>query len=208
MAKRTLVCIANYRNTEMLLNKGVEFSLGLDKTCYALTLIRDHETNYYENTRTLDEIESIASDYKIPLLKRTISNEKVATTIAEVVVEKKIDHVLIGQPRRSKWDMLVKGSLVNDLLNILIDVDLTIVEVSKDKISHDSEFDIGVSAYIVKEDDNYTLSLDEPSTYFIEGVFYQRTKTDFQSGVFKAKKDEEIFIVNVSDGEVKWTSLD
>ncbi|MCR6096134.1 hypothetical protein HXA31_07990 [Salipaludibacillus agaradhaerens] len=206
MEKRILICIAYYKNAEMLLKRGTELAKGLNGFCYALTITRDIDETQYEYSHEMEIIEALASKYNVPLLKESIYGRKIADIISHVTVDNNMNHVIIGQPVQNKWDMIVKGSLVNDLLTKLKQVDLTIVEVSKEKVQYVSEYEAGTSAFVFKEDGIYKLSLDRPKSFVLEGIFYQSTKTDFQTGIFKSKKHNEVFVLSIIDGEIKWKS--
>jgi len=206
MEKRILVCIAYYKNAERLLKKGTELAKALNGSCYALTITRETDDTYYEYSHEMEIIETLASGSHVPLLKNSLNGRKIADIISEVTVENNFNHVIIGQPIKNKWDMLVKSSLVNDLLTRLKHVDLTIVEVNKEKVQYESELEAGTLAFVVKEEGIYELSLNRPKNFVLEGVFYQSTKTDFYTGIFKSKKHNEVFELAVIDGEVKWSS--
>ncbi|SDY13130.1 two-component system, OmpR family, sensor histidine kinase KdpD [Evansella caseinilytica] len=204
MEENILVCAANYQNAEKLINKGVQLAKALGGACFVLTVDHISEENEYEKSREIAMIKMLAKECQVPFLFEPSNGRKVCDIIAAAVEKNNIQHVILGQPVQSRWDMLVKGSLVNDLFSRLENVDLTIVEVNPWNIPGESDYEKGTLAYIVKQDGKYTLSLEKPLSYELEGIFFQSTKTDFQTGLFKSKYNNEAFLLKVIDGEVKW----
>src|SRR5690606_10024339 len=88
-------------------------------------------------------------------------NEKrpVAKVIREVVKEKKITQIVVGQTAQSRWEEITKGSFVNVLLHEVPFVDVHIVSVARE-LAKDKEgfFEKGVRSCLVKDGDGYRLS--------------------------------------------------
>ncbi|SDY13060.1 two-component system, OmpR family, sensor histidine kinase KdpD [Evansella caseinilytica] len=206
MGENILVCVGYYKNAEKLIKKGARLATALNGVCQVLTVNPMLDNNDFEKITELETIEMVASKYNVPFLFQPLEGRKISDVIAEVVKSNQINQVILGQPVQSRWDMLVKGSLVSELFSRLENVDVTIVEVHAKNVTAESEYEKGMPAYVVKEGRHYFLSLENPTDYEMEGFFFQSTKTEFQTGIFRTVNDREAVLLKVSDGVVKWPS--
>ena len=60
-----------------------------------------------------------------------VSGRNVAEAITEVAKSYRITQVVLGQTHRSKWQILLRGSLINQLVRFLTQVDIHIISIEK-----------------------------------------------------------------------------
>jgi hypothetical protein len=75
--------------------------------------------------------------------------------------------------------------------------------VSRDLKNQEGFFEKGTRAYLIKCKDGYKLSFNHAHQDAYEGIFYKEVGTDFNNGVFKFMKDNQMIEVQVIDDYVK-----
>ncbi|MBP2241005.1 K+-sensing histidine kinase KdpD [Cytobacillus eiseniae] len=205
MDESILVCVYYGPNGERLIQRGCKIANMLGCPLYILTIDRlpfddldaeksDYITRWQQLAQEHSTAEFILQDNE----KRPISK-----VIAEIAREKKITQIILGQTAQSRWEQLAKGSVINSLLREIPFVDLHIVSVSRALRDQEGQFEKGVRAYLIKEDEGYRLSFNYTKDVEYEGIFFKDQGTDFNNGVFKFMKDKETLQVNVTEDIVK-----
>ncbi|MDD2233792.1 MAG: histidine kinase [Desulfitobacteriaceae bacterium] len=187
MAEKILVCVYYGSNGERLIQRGCKLARMLDCPLYILTIdakpfdeMNAEKSNYIEKWRRIAE-ENDADDY---ILK---DNEErpIHKVIAEVARQKGITQIIIGQSVHSRWEQISKESLVNCLLREIPFVDIHIISVARYLKDPGSNYDKGVRAYLVKENESFRLVFKHSKNVIHEGIFFKESGTDFNNGVFK-----------------------
>lgn len=205
MDEGILVCVYYGPNGERLIQRGCRLANMLDCPLYILTI----------DPIPFDELDAEKSDY-ITRWKQLAEqhsaeafilkdNEKrpVAKVIAEIAREKHITQIILGQTAQSRWEQLTKGSIINSLLREIPFVDLHIISVSRSLRDHEGQFEKGVRAYLLKEEEHYRLSFSHTKDVEYEGIFFKDYGTDFNNGVFKFMKDNKTIQAPVVEDIVK-----
>ncbi|MGJ9386142.1 hypothetical protein [Salipaludibacillus sp. CF4.18] len=109
---------------------------------------------------------------------------------------------MIRQPIQSKWDMFIHGSVVNELLEKLTNVDVTIIEVNRKNMVEESEYQSGIHAFLSQNEKGYYLTYQNSSESVMEGIFFPNQKTDFETGIFKSIDKDNIHLINICEGKV------
>lgn len=205
MKENILVCVSNPHNAEMLIQRGHQMSKAFGGECYVLC-VKTNDVNEldYEWLEQKDLFEHLSSKYESTLLIKAPKAKKISSTISSVSQEYKVKQIILGQPARSKWDIIMQGSLINELFFQLEGVDLHIVEVYKQQAPNDKQYEQGVNAYLVETNDGYDLilSANAPEKASIKGLFFRGSATQFQNGLFKVMNQDKIVIYKVHDGKV------
>ncbi|MFT8321340.1 MAG: universal stress protein [Bacillus sp. (in: firmicutes)] len=201
-----LVCVYYGPNGERLIKRGCKIANMLNCPLYILTV----------DPKPLDDLDSEKSAYiarwkELADEHNTSSfiirdNEKrpISKVIAEVAREKNITQIILGQTAQSRWEQIAKGSIINFLLREIPFVDLHIISVSRYlKNNPEGQFEKGVRAYLVQEENHYRLVFSHSKSVEFEGIFFKDFGTDFNNGVFKFMRDRETLQVHVDDNVVK-----
>lgn len=200
-----LVCVYYGPNGERLIKRGCKIANMLGCPLYILTVdskpfdeMDAEKTFYIESWKKLAE-EHNATEFIM------LDNEKrpVSKVIAEFAREKHVTQIILGQTAQSRWEQITKGSLINTLLHDIPFVDLHIISVARYIRDESGQYQRGVRAYLVKEDEHYRLSFKHSKAVKFEGIFFKDQGTDFDNGIFKFMKDKEMLQVQVTDGIVK-----
>jgi two-component system, OmpR family, sensor histidine kinase KdpD len=193
-----LVCISSPHNAPKLLKRGIKLSKILGASLYVLSIESSHDSFSEETKHSMPLLETLANEHRAEFISIKNSYKKASDTIIEVAKQKNITHVVLGQPCRTRWDMLTKGSIINEIIAELTEVDLYIVSVAKVQQPVESEYEQGISGSLIPTSNGYKLELrNEKSTETLDGIFYKSAFTDFNTGIFKTVYEKEVITVKV-----------
>lgn len=132
-------------------------------------------------------------------------NEKrpIVKVISDVTKQKNVTQIVLGQTAQSRLEMITKGSIVNVLLSEIPFVDLHIVSVSRELEVQEGFYEKGIRAYLLEVEGGFRLCFNHTHLDKYEGIFYKEVGTDFNNGVFKFMKGNEMIEVRVIDDHVK-----
>lgn len=200
-----LVCVYYGPNGERLIRRGGKIAAMLNCPLYVLTVDAQPESEWdIEKIHYISAWKKLAQEHGAEqfIIKY---NEKrpVAKVIGEVSKEKNITQVVLGQTAQNRWEEITKGSFINVLLNEIPHVDLHIISVSRDVKKQDEFYEKGIRAYLLKTEDGYKLCFNHTHHAKYEGIFYKEVGTDFNHGVFKFLKEDEMIEVRIIDDYVK-----
>ena len=81
--------------------------------------------------RRLEEHAVFAEDLGAEIIRT--SSRDIARTLVEVAHERQVTQLVLGQPARSHWEELLRGSIINRLLRLSTDIDIHLVPRSRDE---------------------------------------------------------------------------
>ncbi len=205
MDESILVCVYYGPNGERLIKRGCKIARMLNCPLYILTVDPQPEDEWdIEKIHYVTRWRELAEEHgaKEFIVKY---NEKrpVAKVIGEVARSRHVTQIIIGQTAQSRWEEITKGSFINVLLHEIPFVDLHIVSVSRELKQTEGFFEKGVRAYLKKTEAGYLLSFKHTAEDEYEGIFYKEVGTDFNNGIFKFMKDNQMLEVQVMNDIVK-----
>ncbi|MFC5733712.1 universal stress protein [Cytobacillus gottheilii] len=201
MDESILVCVYYGPNGERLIQRGSKLANMLDCPLYILTIDpkpfdeMDAEKSHYI-TRWQQLAEQQGAD---AFILRDNEKKPVSKVIAEVAREQHITQIILGQTAQSRWEQIAKGSIINSLLREIPFVDLHIISVSRDLKDNEGLFEKGVRAYLVKDGEQHRVIFKHTKNVEYEGIFFKDSCTDFNNGIFKFMKNNEMLQVNVTE---------
>ncbi|MFC6333589.1 histidine kinase [Paenibacillus septentrionalis] len=200
-----LVCVYYGPNGERLIRRGGKLASMLECPLYVLTVDSQPEDEWdIEKIHYIAAWKKLSHEQGAEFMIKYNERRPVAKVIAEVANEKKITQVILGQTAQNRWEEITKGSFVNVLLNEIPFVDLHIISVSRELAKPSDQFyEKGIRAYLTKEDEIYKLCFNHTQHAIYEGIFYKEVGTDFNNGLFKFLKDDEMIEVRIKDDYVK-----
>lgn len=205
MDESILVCVYYGPNGERLIKRGCQIANMLKCPLYILTVdpLPEDELDI-EKTHYIARWKELAKEYNAKeMIVKYNEKRPVAKVIGEVVKEKNITQIVLGQTAQSRWREITKGSFINVLLHEIPFVDLHIVSVSRELKNQDGYYEKGIRAYLVKDEKGYKLSFVHTPHDVYEGIFYKEVGTDFNNGIFRFMRDNEIKEVQVVEDYVK-----
>ncbi len=81
--------------------------------------------------RRLEEHALLAEDLGAEIIRT--SSCDIARTLVEIAHERQVTQLVLGQPARSHWEELLRGSIINRLLRLSTDIDIHLVPRSEDE---------------------------------------------------------------------------
>ncbi len=80
--------------------------------------------------RRLEEHAVFAEDLGAEVIR--VKGHDIARTLVEVVKERQVTQIVLGQPARSRWEEILRGSMINRLLRLNVGVDIHLVPHDRD----------------------------------------------------------------------------
>ena len=80
--------------------------------------------------RRLEEHAVFAEDLGAEVIRT--KGHDIARTIVEIVKERHVTQIVLGQPARSRWEEILRGSIINRLLRLDVGVDIHLVPQDRD----------------------------------------------------------------------------
>ncbi|HYX16346.1 MAG TPA: universal stress protein [Nostoc sp.] len=127
--ERVLVCISTYPNSVQLLRRGARLASYMNAPLYSLFVADPERFLTKEESLHIHTCEKLCNEFEGSFIR--VSNSNVANAIAEVAEKYRITQIVIGESQRSRWQMLLKGSLTQKLVRLLKNIDLHIIASDK-----------------------------------------------------------------------------
>jgi two-component system sensor histidine kinase KdpD len=126
--EKVMVCLSSRVGTERLLRVGARIAGRLATNWYAVHVTKPDDKGHGdpEAFQRIQEYERMARDLGaqvVPLVDRNVSD-----ALIRFAQQESISHVVFGQPVRSRWDILLRGSVLNRFLSEVRDVTVQAAE--------------------------------------------------------------------------------
>jgi two-component system, OmpR family, sensor histidine kinase KdpD len=112
---------------DWILDQADEVEL-IDISPYSLRQRMKHG-NIYPPER-IEEHAILAEDLGAEVIRT--SSHDIAKTLVEIAHERQVTQLVLGQPARSHWEELLRGSIINRLLRLSTDIDIHLVPRSEE----------------------------------------------------------------------------
>jgi two-component system sensor histidine kinase KdpD len=130
--ERVLVCVSTYPNSLQLLRRGARIAGYMNAPVYAVFVAAPDRFLTKEESLHIETCEKLCKEFGGTFIR--VKSNDVATAIAEVAKEYHITQIVIGESQRSRWKLLLQGSLTQKLVRLLKHVDLHIIATEKDAV--------------------------------------------------------------------------
>lgn len=129
--EKVMVCLSTRPGTERLLRVGARIAGRLATNWYAVYVTRpdDKRNSDPEAQHRLEEYMRMARDLGAKVVSLTDRN--VSDALIRFAQQENISHVVFGQSARSRWDILLRGSVLNRFLSEIRDVTVQVVPMQK-----------------------------------------------------------------------------
>lgn len=131
MPEKVMVCLSTRPGTERLLRVGARIAGRLATNWYAVYVSKpdDKGQGDPEVYARLEEYKRMARDLGAQVVSLTDNN--VSDALIRFAQQENISHVVFGQSVRSRWDILLRGSVLNRFLSEVRDVTVQVVPMQK-----------------------------------------------------------------------------
>ncbi len=122
--ERVMVCMASRGNAKKLLRTGSRIAGRLASDWYAVYVETPKPINLADQTALLENIK-LAEELGGKVVK--LKSRRVADALIDFARREGITHVVFGQSARSRWDILLRGSVINRFLEEVRDATVQVV---------------------------------------------------------------------------------
>jgi two-component system sensor histidine kinase KdpD len=131
MPEKVMVCLSERPGTERLLRVGARVAGRLASNWYAVHVNKPDDKGHSdpEAHQRLEEYMRMARDLGAHVV--TLTDRNVSDALIRYAQQENISHVVFGQPVRSRWEILLRGSVLNRFLSEIRDVTVQVVPVHK-----------------------------------------------------------------------------
>ena len=132
--EKVMVCLSTRPGMERILRAGSRIAGRLATNWFAVYVNApgsNHRNDDPEALARLEEYERMARDLGAQLV--VLQDKKVADALIEFARKENISHVVFGQSARTRWDILLHGSIVNRFLNEMRDTTVQVVPLQPPK---------------------------------------------------------------------------
>lgn len=129
---KVMVCLSTRPGTERLIRVGARVAGRLATNWYAVYVNRPDEDKGHgdpEGFQRIEEYRRMARDLGAQVV--TLNDKNVADALIRFAQQESISHVIFGQPVRSRFDILLRGSVLNRFLAEVRDVTVQVVPMQK-----------------------------------------------------------------------------
>ena len=129
--EKVMVCLSTRPGTERLLRIGARIAGRLATNWYAVYVTPPDDKGHGdpEAYHRLEEYLRMARDLGAKVV--TLTDRNVSDALIRFAQQENISHVVFGQSARSRWDILLHGSVLNRFLSEVRDVTVQIVPIQK-----------------------------------------------------------------------------
>src|ERR1039457_4194436 len=130
--EKVMVCMSSRPGTERLLRVGARIAGRLASNWYAVYVTRPDDDKGHgdpEAHHRLEEYQRMARDLGAKVVN--LADKNVSDALIRFAQQESISHVVFGQPVRSRWDILLRGSVLNRFLSEVRDVTVQVVPVNR-----------------------------------------------------------------------------
>src|SRR5271169_1627566 len=130
--EKVMVCLSTRPGTERLLRVGSRVAGRLASNWYAVYVTRPDDDKGHgdpEAYHRLEEYQRMARDLGAQVVN--ITDKNVSDALIRFAQQESISHVVFGQSARSRWDILLRGSVLNRFLSEVRDVTVQVVPMHK-----------------------------------------------------------------------------
>lgn len=127
--ERVLVCVSTYPNSAQLLRRGARVASVMRARLFAVFI--DHPERFLTKDESLyvETCEHLCRQLGGEFLR--VKSANVGEAIAQTAHKYHITQVVLGQSQKSRWELFWRGSLVQQLVSYLKDVDLHVIATEK-----------------------------------------------------------------------------
>jgi two-component system sensor histidine kinase KdpD len=134
LPENVMVCLSSREGTERLIRIGARIAGRLGTHWYAVYVVSPEDDKRHVDANAahrLEEYQKLAKDLGAQVVM--LEDKKVADALIRFAQQQSITHVVFGQSARSRFDLLLHGSVLNRFLGEIRDVTVQVVPMDKPK---------------------------------------------------------------------------
>lgn len=129
--ERVLVCVSTYPNAIQLIRRGARIAGYMHAPFYCLFV--DDPNRFLTKAESLhiETCERLCKEFGGEFIR--VTNHDKAKAIADVAKNYYITQIVIGESQRSRWKLMLHGSLTHKLLRAFTNIDVHIIATEKER---------------------------------------------------------------------------
>ncbi|ANC76412.1 histidine kinase [Fictibacillus phosphorivorans] len=128
VAEKILVCVQYGPSAEKLIRRGWRIANRLNAELYVLNVWIDHRGNISQEQRKRIRVwKKLAVEFNAKFILERFRQRKIPQVITDVAKEHHITQIILGQSARTRWEEIIKGSIVNSIMRNSKNIDIHIV---------------------------------------------------------------------------------
>jgi len=129
--EKVMVCLSTRAGSERLLRVGARVAGRLATNWYAVYVSKPDDKGHSdpEAYHRVEEYQRMARDLGAQVI--TLTERNVSDALIRFAQQENISHVVFGQSANSRWEILLRGSIINRFLSEVRDVTVQVVPVHK-----------------------------------------------------------------------------
>jgi two-component system, OmpR family, sensor histidine kinase KdpD len=127
--ERVLVCISTYPNTMQLLRRGARIANYMHAQFYVLFVNEPDRFLTKAESLHIDTCARLCQEFGGEFLQ--VRDYHVINAIAQTAKKYRITQIVMGESQKSRWKIFLKGSLTQQILRLLKNVDIHIISTGK-----------------------------------------------------------------------------
>jgi two-component system sensor histidine kinase KdpD len=132
--ERVLVCVSTYPNSLQLLRRGARIASYMNAPFYAVFVNDPDRFLTKAESLHVETCEKLCQEFNGQFLR--VNGTNIAKAISEVAKQYRITQIVIGESQQSRWRLLLRGSLTQQLVRSLKHVDLHIIATETSGLSN------------------------------------------------------------------------
>ena len=132
--ERVLVCASTYPNSLQLLRRGARIASYMNAQFYAVFVNDPDRFLTKAESLHVETCEKLCQEFNGQFLR--VNGNNIAKAISEVAKQYRITQIVIGESQQSRWRLLLRGSLTQQLVRSLKNVDLHIIATETSGLSN------------------------------------------------------------------------
>lgn len=127
--ERVIVCVSTEPNSVQLLRRGARIASYMNAPLYALFVSDPDRFLTKTEALHLEMCERLCKEFEGKFLR--VSGYNTAEEIAKVAKSYRITQIVLGRARKSRWKILLRGSFIDTLMQLLPQIDLHIIRTNR-----------------------------------------------------------------------------
>jgi two-component system, OmpR family, sensor histidine kinase KdpD len=127
--ERVLVCVSTYPNSLQLLRRGARIAAYMHAPLYVLFVNEPDRFLTKVESLHIETCERLCEEFEGQFIR--IEDSNIVKAIVDTAQNYRITQIVIGESQKSRWQILLKGSLTQKILRLLKNVDIHIISTSK-----------------------------------------------------------------------------
>lgn len=127
--ERVLVCVSTYPNSAQLLRRGARIASQMHARLYALYIGHPERFLTKDESLYIEMCEQFCRQFGGEFLR--VTSTDIPKAIAETAYKYHVTQIVLGQSQKSRWELFLRGSTIQQLMRYLKGVDLHIIATEK-----------------------------------------------------------------------------